>query len=51
MKPNLTSNAATAAVLMLTEGPAQAADPMTADCLAASDAWLKFGNEHKLRAE
>jgi hypothetical protein len=30
---------------------AVAADPTTADCLAASDASLKFGNEHKLRAE
>ena len=33
-------------------GPlAQAADPTTADCLAASDASLKSGNQHKLRAE
>jgi hypothetical protein len=31
--------------------PARAADPTTADCLAASDASLKSGNEHKLRAE
>ncbi len=30
---------------------ALAADPTTADCLAASDASLKSGNEHKLRAE
>lgn len=32
-------------------GRAKAADPTTADCLAASDASLKAGNEHKLRAE
>ena len=31
--------------------PAHAADPTTADCLAASDASLKAGNEHRLRAE
>jgi hypothetical protein len=31
--------------------PLCAADPTTADCLAASDASLKSGNEHKLRAE
>ncbi len=30
---------------------ATAADPTTADCLAASDASLKAGNQHKLRAE
>jgi hypothetical protein len=30
---------------------ALATDPTTADCLAASDASLKSGNEHKLRAE
>jgi hypothetical protein len=30
---------------------AHAADPTTADCLAASDASLKSGNDHKLRAE
>jgi hypothetical protein len=28
-----------------------AADPTTADCLAASDASLKAGNEHRLRAQ
>jgi hypothetical protein len=37
--------------LVFTEGLAQAADPTTADCLAASDASLKLGNDHKLRAE
>jgi hypothetical protein len=35
----------------MAEGAAHAADPTTADCLAASDASLKLGNEHKLRAE
>jgi hypothetical protein len=30
---------------------AQAADPSTADCLAATEAALKSGNDHKLRAE
>src|SRR5580658_2513987 len=30
---------------------AHAADPTTADCLAASEAALKSGNDHKLRAE
>jgi len=33
------------------DSPALAADPTTADCLAASDASLKAGNEHKVRAE
>ena len=31
--------------------PAYAAEPSTSECLAASDASLKAGNEHKLRAE
>jgi hypothetical protein len=31
--------------------PASAADPTTGDCLNASDASLRVGNEHKLRAE
>lgn len=39
------------AALVLLEAPAQAAEPTTADCLAASDASLKLGNEHKHRAE
>lgn len=30
---------------------ARGADPTTADCLTASDSSLKFGNQHKLRAE
>jgi hypothetical protein len=38
-------------VLVLGGGLAHAADPTTADCLAASDTSLKLGNEHKLRAE
>ncbi len=40
-----------AAVLLVDVGVAKAADPTTADCLAASDASLKRGNEHKLRSE
>jgi hypothetical protein len=43
--------AAVAAVLLLADGAARAADPTTADCLGASDASLKYGNQHKLRAE
>lgn len=39
------------AALALAAGQAAAADPTTADCLAASDASLKLGNLHKLRAE
>ena len=38
-------------VLASAQGTARAADPTTADCLAASDASLRFGNDHKLRAE
>lgn len=37
--------------VLLFSSAAKAADPTTADCLAASDASLKSGNEHKLRAE
>jgi hypothetical protein len=40
-----------AASLVIAHETAHAADPTTADCLAASDASLKAGNEHKLRAE
>ena len=36
---------------LLPSGSALAADPTTADCLAASDASLSLGNQHKLRAE
>jgi hypothetical protein len=36
---------------LLADGVARAADPTTADCLAASDASLQAGNQHKLRAE
>jgi hypothetical protein len=43
--------ALTAASIVVLCGPARAADPTTADCLAASDASLKSGNEHKLRLE
>jgi hypothetical protein len=42
---------AVAAALLLLEAPAHAAEPTTADCLAASDASLKLGNQHKHRAE
>src|ERR1017187_7463692 len=51
MRINIISLAITAMVLVFSEGLALAADPTTADCLAASDASLKSGNEHKLRAE
>jgi len=52
MKRSLNSlTTALAAALVLVEGLAQAADPTTADCLGASDASLKLGNQHKLRAE
>jgi hypothetical protein len=37
--------------LALTDGPASAADPTTADCLAATEASVKLGNEHRLRAQ
>lgn len=40
-----------AASPVLLSDPARAADPTTGDCLAASDASLKSGNEHRLRAE
>lgn len=40
-----------AAALMAVGRAAWAADPTTADCLAASDTSLKLGNQHKLRAE
>ena len=40
-----------AAGLLLASAPGRAADPTTADCLAASDASLKAGNQHRLRAE
>jgi hypothetical protein len=43
--------AVTVAALALGEGQARASDPTTADCLAASDASLKMGNQHKLRSE
>jgi hypothetical protein len=41
----------TAAVLLLAAFDARAASPTTPECLAASDASLKLGNDHKLRAE
>src|SRR5882724_3225978 len=36
---------------LLTVGTARAADPTIAECLAASDASLKLGTDHKLQAE
>lgn len=50
MKPIALMIAATVTVC-LPRSAAQAADPTTADCLAASDASLASGNQHKLRAE
>ena len=38
-------------VALLVPRPAHAARPTVAECLAASDASLQAGNEHKLRAE
>ncbi|HEY3817731.1 MAG TPA: hypothetical protein VGL81_11195 [Polyangiaceae bacterium] len=45
--------AITTAVFLLgvAEGAARAADPTTADCLGASEASLRLGNDHRLRAE
>jgi hypothetical protein len=40
-----------ALALALVDRAAHAADPTTADCLAASEASFKAGNQHKLRAE
>ncbi len=56
MKRSPISPATIIAALLLAEGVATervalAADPTTADCLSASDASLKSGNQHKLRAE
>ncbi len=45
------AGAALAGVLLFADSRARAADPTTADCLSASDASLKSGNAHKLRAE
>ncbi len=42
---------AVAAALLLGGARVRAADPTTADCLVASDASLKLGNERKLRAQ
>jgi hypothetical protein len=42
---------AVAALLLLADGVAHASGPTTADCLAASDASLTLGNQHKLRDE
>jgi hypothetical protein len=41
----------TAGLSLFVCAPARAAEPSTTECLAASDASLKAGNEHKLRAE
>ncbi len=50
MSPRLASSCWVAALVSLTV-QARAADPTTADCLSASDASLRAGNEHKLRSE
>jgi hypothetical protein len=42
---------AIAIALLMTGGVAQAADPTTADCLAATESAVTLGNAHKLRAE
>jgi hypothetical protein len=39
------------AAVLLAVGDANTASPTTPECLAASDASLKLGNDHKLRAE
>src|SRR5438105_11962894 len=49
MRTSLLFTAAAAALLC--GATARADDPTTADCLGASEASLKLGNEHKLRAE
>ncbi|HEY1693813.1 MAG TPA: hypothetical protein VGG39_16715 [Polyangiaceae bacterium] len=52
MKLRTVALAATVAgSVALSAGASRAADPTTADCLGASDASLKLGNQHKLRAE
>ena len=51
MTHRLLSMTVIAAAIVLGEGAAYAADPTNADCVAASDASLKLGNDHKLRAE
>jgi hypothetical protein len=51
MRRHFASFAVTAVTVLLTEGLALAADPTTADCLAASEASLKSGNDQKLRQE
>ena len=51
MKTAARATLALGAVIALGEGAAAAADPTTGDCLAASDASLRSGNQHKLREE
>ncbi|MEO7035633.1 MAG: hypothetical protein ABI548_17040 [Polyangiaceae bacterium] len=53
MKYLLKTLSVSAALLVgaLTSSAARAADPTTGDCLAASEASLKLGNKHALRAE
>jgi hypothetical protein len=46
-----TAVAAVLPLVLLARGAAQAADPTTADCLAASEASLEAGNAHRLRYE
>jgi len=47
----LVVSVALAVSAVLSSRPAVAADPTTAECLAASEASLKSGNEHRLRKE
>lgn len=48
--PALSSAVTFAVWTAFSSAPARAADPTTADCLAAAEASLKSGNEHRLRA-
>jgi len=51
MRSGLMTSCAALAMVVATARPARAADPTTGDCLAATEAALKSGNDHKLRAE
>jgi hypothetical protein len=51
MRLHVTASCALAWTWILAGGVASGADPTTADCLAASEASFKAGNQHKLRAE
>jgi hypothetical protein len=51
MRSRIVTSCAVMALVAAVAPVARAADPTTADCLAASDASLKAGNDHKARAE